>query len=264
MEAITFIKQTHKHYIGKIDETFVDEYGLTYDDYYQIYLNPIVSAVNKCNKKTLTVNCKMDKIEATLSIKNTPKKLEKLVLTNADLTTVILEESCCIKSIKTNGKVIIRNGANDIECGDCILESNTREFDKIKCNCVSDIVLRDKKIDCLFLKQDFMGGNKCDIINCDITLAKFNNCRNINCEGSKIIKSIIVHPSILKNFYCKMLEMIVDYRVREFDNWGAKDIILTNTKSATPAIMMRNMTQLVNTKHIFVKQVNVQDYEWNM
>lgn len=41
MDAIEFVKTYHKHFIGEIDKSYVDEYGFDYQFYYDVYCNEI-------------------------------------------------------------------------------------------------------------------------------------------------------------------------------------------------------------------------------
>lgn len=46
MNALNFIKEIHKEYIGEIDNNIYDEYNRNYQYYYDIFVNPLIKKIN--------------------------------------------------------------------------------------------------------------------------------------------------------------------------------------------------------------------------
>ena len=114
MEAINFIKQTHKPFIGEIDNSFVDDNGFTYDDYYNIYVDSIISEIYKCKNKRVNVNCKFEKRDIVLKDKYINPKITKIELCNSIYINLTIDKDCKVKIIKTNGDLVVCNNADDI------------------------------------------------------------------------------------------------------------------------------------------------------
>ena len=100
--------------------------------------------------------------------------------------------------------------------------------------------------------------------NCNIKTLKLNRCQNIDCKDSTIDSAIITYPAKIKNIYCNELSLKLGYNLKEFGKWGAKNINITNTKTATPAFMFYNMTKLVNCEHISITQQNFSTHDFDL
>lgn len=256
MEAIEFIKKTHKPFLGIIDNDLKDEDGMTYEDYFNMYCHPFFSQF-MANSETIEIDCQWgewNKHDIILTDKNVNQNVRNVIFIKG-AANLIIEKSCPIKSIICHGHLTIRNDANEIDCFKLKLETENKKFKSIKISDYDDFTINDCSIDKLSLWR-YEG--KANIINCNIKDALFERC-NLNADGSVFKKCHLKYPMNVDNLNCEKLVIHTDIKLGYFNNWHADDIKITNTKNTYAGMMYRNMTTLKNCKKVLVKQIKYPD-----
>lgn len=281
MEAIKFIKQTHKEYIGDIDKNYKDEDGNNYEHYVMLY-----KILNKydINTETIFINkiIDFDKKDNNIII---PKEFNKLTEIKFESCQRLWQEkriiNIYIENIKTLKRINFETGYSflnlddnmdldnincaSLKCKNCKIK-NLRISKSVNCeNCTinkltidfKNIILKSNKINKLIIN-----GNTNDILieNNEIKNIRINNCsciKNINCQCDNIkIHTNKYNSTKIENIKFKNLI----FRFYNFNIEFIKFITKQMNNKIVKYIENDNDINKNNYNHITIEKFNIDYY----